>query len=80
MFSPGDLVVVNGCDISDIRIPRIRSSFGGTGFLNSGYVYGDVVGNITVGDERRFEDTIIELGSSSFSFRRPYRNMENTEE
>ncbi len=80
MFMPGDLVVVNGCDISDIRIPRIMSSFFGASFLNSGYVYGDVVGHITFNDESRFEDTIIDLGSSSFSYRRPYRNMENTEE
>ncbi|SFO26767.1 hypothetical protein SAMN05216351_105114 [Pseudobutyrivibrio sp. JW11] len=79
MFMPGDFVVVNGCDISDIRIPRIMSSFLGASFLNSGYVYGDVVGQITYDDESRFEDTIIDLGSSSFSYRRPYRNMENTE-
>ena len=78
MIMPGELCVIHGDDISNIRIARFITSVFGVAYLNSGYVYGEVVGSVTYADQERYKDTLLNIGNNSFSFRKPYRNMEKT--
>jgi len=78
MIMPGELCVIHSDDISNIRIARFITSVFGVAYLNSGYVYGEVVGSVTYADQERYKDTLLNIGNNSFSFRKPYRNMEKT--
>lgn len=73
----GEFCVINGNNLYSVHLVRIPVKvLGYSGSGGAAYFYGKVIGRIAIADQDRFIKCIYGLGDRTFTYRRPYVNME----